>query len=144
MKTDLYELVYTSVAGQGLSETELMVMLEHARIKNKRLGLTGMLVYDTREIMQLIEGEEADVKELYRTIQLDQRHTLVEIFYEGSIENRSFSNWSMAFKMLDEDEKEAVMVGYEKLDHTRSPINLIKEGPPNRGKETFLRWRTKL
>lgn len=99
----LFELLYTSIAPAGLSDTELLSILEKARAKNQALDITGMLVYHNREIMQILEGEELKVRGLFQTIFQDERHTSVEVFYQGNIDHRAFSEWSMAFKLLDEN-----------------------------------------
>lgn len=140
----MYELLYTSLAIKNFSDSELKELLEQARVKNDRLGITGMMMYDDREIIQLLEGEKEVVKELYETIQSDPRHTIVEVFYEGLIESRAFKDWSMAFKMIDDDTRQLVLSGYEQLDYEGSPINLIKDNPPNRGKSMFLILRKML
>ena len=57
MANNLYELVYTSVASEDLSHTQLLQILEKARVNNKRREITGMLVYDNREIMQLLDQQ---------------------------------------------------------------------------------------
>lgn len=139
----MFELLYTSVSPKGLSEPELMALLQAARCKNQDIGVTGMLVYHDREIMQLLEGEENTVKNLYQSILTDNRHTSVELLYQGSVENRAFSGWSMAFKVLDENTVDALIPGYEAFERKISPINMIKASP-NRGKRTFLSLRDTL
>jgi hypothetical protein len=139
----MYELLYLSVSPRGLSESELEEILCAARLKNKRLGITGMLLYHDREIMQILEGDEDVVKELYKTIATDQRHSSVAILYQGGIENRSFSQWSMAFKLLDQDSVKELAAGFEEYDLEKTPLSMISDSP-NRGKRTFLRLRDTL
>lgn len=139
----MYELLYTSVSPVRLSDSELIQILQHARTKNKRLGVTGMLVYYQQEIMQILEGEKDVVKDLYQTISLDPRHMSVEVFYQGEIKQRAFANWSMGFKVLDEESIQKITANFEYFDKSKNPISLIKERP-NRGKETFLELRKKL
>ncbi|WDE12987.1 BLUF domain-containing protein [Thalassomonas haliotis] len=139
----MFELLYTSVSPKGLSEPDLMTLLQAARCKNQGLDITGMLVYHDREFMQLLEGEESIVKNLYQRILTDNRHTSVELLYQGTIENRAFGEWSMAFKLLDEKAVNALIPGYEEFDRKISPINMIKASP-NRGKRTFLSLRDSL
>ncbi|MBB1274427.1 MULTISPECIES: BLUF domain-containing protein [Psychromonas] len=133
----MFELLYTSVAPQCLSEDELMDILLKARIKNQQLGITGMMIYHDREIMQILEGDESAVKALYQTICEDQRHTRVNIFYEGHIEERAFPEWSMAFKSLDEAAVKKITLGYEGLNKKLSPMNMIKKSN-NRGKKVLI------
>lgn len=139
----MYELLYTSAATKSLSDSDLMGILEKARVKNQRIGISGILIYGYREFVQLLEGEKESVINLLRTIRTDDRHTSVEVFYEGPIDNRAFSEWSMAFKILSEDDKRNLVSGYEQLDPDDSPKNLIASNP-NIGKELLLMLRDKL
>lgn len=139
----MYELLYASVSPPGLSESELVDILEVSRAKNLRLGVTGMLLYHDREIMQILEGEADVVKELYETITRDNRHRSVETLYQGPIEHRAFSLWSMAFKILDEDSAQRLVSGFEEYDPEKTPISMIKDSQ-NRGKKTFLMLRDTL
>jgi hypothetical protein len=59
-----------------------------------------MLLHFNDEFLQLIEGEEPVVKQLYKTIAKDGRHQSSMIMREGPISVRFFSDWSMAFKSL--------------------------------------------
>jgi len=139
----MFELVYTSISPAGLSEVELMRMLKQWRLKNQTLNVTGMLLYHDREIMQILEGEEDKVKALFQTILMDNRHRNIEVIYEGNIKDRAFSEWSMAFKLLDENIIKIISAGYEEFNLKMSPITMIKESP-NRGKKTFLSLRDML
>ncbi len=141
----MYELLYTSVSSSELSHAELIELLEEARLKNKALNITGMLIYENenRDFIQLLEGSEVTVKELYQTIREDQRHTSVDVFYEGNIDKRAFLGWSMAFKMLDDNEKNQLIPDYEQLRKKHSLRNLIIENA-NIGKELFLYLRNQL
>jgi len=133
----MFELLYTSVAPQGLSEQELLGLLTKARIKNNQLGITGMMIYHQREVMQILEGEKSVVQAMFDTIVADPRHTRVSVFYEGAICERAFKDWSMAFKSLDQVAINKITNGYEGLDKTLSPINMLKESN-NRGKKVFI------
>jgi len=133
----MFELLYTSVAPQSLSEDQLMDILINARIKNKELGITGLMIYHDREIMQILEGEKTAVKALFQTIYEDKRHTSVGVFYEGNIKERAFNDWSMAFKSLDEEAVKEITSGYEGFNKLLSPIHMLKESN-NRGKKVFF------
>lgn len=47
--------------------------------------------------MQMLEGEEQTVAELYGTIISDERHTGVMTMLTGNISERNFVDWSMGF-----------------------------------------------
>lgn len=140
----MFELLYTSISPVGLSESDLIKILEKARLKNKRLGITGMLIYHDREIMQILEGEKSKVEELFQTIFEDDRHRSIDKFFQGEIETRAFSEWSMAFKSLDDNLARAMVIdGYEEFSKDISPISMMKTSQ-NRGKRAFLYLRDRL
>ena len=96
----LYELLYSSEASWEMTQKELLELLEQSRTKNKKLGVTGLLLYHNKEFMQLIEGEKSVILELWETIRKDERHFYAKVIYEGPIHERGFSEWSMAFKNI--------------------------------------------
>ena len=96
----LYELLYTSVSTRVMGTDDLVSLLEQARIKNARLGVTGLLVYHNREFMQLLEGEKNTVLSLWQTIRSDERHMSARSIYEGELDERGFVNWRMGFHEL--------------------------------------------
>ncbi len=100
----LIELVYCSVATRVMSADDLRDLLDVARRKNATLDVTGMLLYGdiTREFVQLLEGEEDVIKQLMSVISADDRHTSLDVIYQGKAECRSFEEWSMAFRRLED------------------------------------------
>lgn len=96
----LHELLYTSAANRDFNAHELDELLRRAREKNQRLQITGMLVYHNREFMQILEGEERTVRDLYEVIAVDPRHTGARVFYSGEIAQRGFAEWTMAYTSL--------------------------------------------
>lgn len=100
----LYCLVYTSVSSQELSDDDLKVLLQKAREKNEKLNITGMLLHMDPFFIQVLEGEEATVIDAYNRIKEDSRHHKVSLIYKKQINERCFSDWTMGFnKVSDED-----------------------------------------
>lgn len=97
----VFWLVYRSRAVRPLSDADLRTLLEEARAKNERLEITGVLLYRGERFMQVLEGEEAVVRDLYRTIRSDERHTDVETVHVGTIGQRAFPDWRMGAENLE-------------------------------------------
>ena len=97
----LLSLVYVSSASIKFSRQDLIDLLRQSREKNGRLGITGMLLYKDGNFIQILEGREQEVRDLYRTISVDTRHHgVIELMeYEGE---RSFPDWSMGFRDLND------------------------------------------
>jgi hypothetical protein len=96
----MLSLVYVSSATQLFSEEDLRALLAQSRDKNKRLGLTGLLLYKDGNFMQVLEGSEDAVLGTYATIQGDPRHHGILELIRQPIQEREFASWSMGFKNL--------------------------------------------
>ncbi|MCR9277143.1 MAG: BLUF domain-containing protein [Pseudomonadaceae bacterium] len=94
----IYQLVYVSRATAEVSEEELDALLDQARTNNARVGVTGMLLYHEGGFIQVLEGEESQVNEIYSRIDTDPRHSDPHIVLRHEIEERSFEDWSMGYK----------------------------------------------
>lgn len=97
----LWQVVYESKATRPMSESDLRLLLEHARTKNERMGVTGLLLYAQERFLQVLEGPEPAVRSLYATIQEDSRHTDVETILTARPSERTFSDWEMGLEHPD-------------------------------------------
>jgi hypothetical protein len=100
----IFELVYCSIAQPGLTLEAINEILETARSFNDEHNITGCLIYHDGEFLQILEGDQSIVMELYGRIEEDERHTNVSLLSTEEKEKRSFPNWSMAFHQFDENE----------------------------------------
>ncbi len=98
----MYYLIYISSAAIPFSSDDLLFLLERFREKNKRLGITGMLVYRDGSFMQMIEGEKQVVLDLFETIREDTRHCGVIKIMSGDVLRRSFEDWTMGFSNMED------------------------------------------
>lgn len=92
----LYELIYTSVA---VDEPDVEAILAACLQQNPRHEITGCLVYDSvrHTFIQLFEGPEEAVDQLYRNICSDTRHDNLYLLHRGTIGKRSFPDWHMRY-----------------------------------------------
>lgn len=97
----LREIIYVSAPTRPLGETDLASLLNRAREKNERLGVTGMLLYVSGNFMQLLEGPADALNSLIESIRRDPRHGNVTVILQREIERRSFPDWSMGYRRLD-------------------------------------------
>ena len=93
-------LIYVSAAKRQMTEDELADLLRACRKNNQRNGITGMLLYKDGDFMQVLEGKEETVKQLYAKIKTDARHHMVTQIVERKIDSRTFGDWSMGFRIL--------------------------------------------
>ncbi len=94
----MYSLVYKSVATSLFSFEDIDLLLDKARSYNNRHQITGCLLYHDGKFIQYLEGPQLRILNLYDKITQDPRHTEVELLSYGSIEQREFEYWDMAFE----------------------------------------------
>jgi hypothetical protein len=93
----LERLIYQSKASQDFGTLHLFNLLTEARLRNKRLGITGHLLYLDGQFTQCIEGKRASIDALWESLQRDVRHYEIELLARYAISERRFADWTMAF-----------------------------------------------
>lgn len=100
----MFRLVYVSSALADFGPDELLDLLVKARHKNDQKHITGMLLYKDGNFMQVLEGEESAVRQLFHTIENDTRHSGTIVLMEDPVDERLFGKWSMGFRNLTDAE----------------------------------------
>lgn len=112
----MFRLIYVSTARELMNKDTLVGILAKAREKNARLGITGMLLYKDGNFLQLLEGEESVVRELYDKIVLDAAHFDSLILMDDSVSDRMFADWRMGFRNLSDPELQS-LPGFAPFKH---------------------------
>jgi hypothetical protein len=84
-----------------MSENELQDILKISRKRNEASGITGMLLYLDPFFMQVLEGEDSVLVQLFERIKKDPRHHKTSPIYKESIQDRRFKNWTMGFAQIN-------------------------------------------
>lgn len=84
-----------------MSSEALLALLKQARARNAYLSVTGMLLYKDQSFLQLLEGPEEAVSEIYQSIEKDERHMNMRVLLDSKVEQRAFRRWSMGFQNLE-------------------------------------------
>lgn len=111
----LRQRVYRSTAPQGMSRGALHDLLEQARERNAREDITGLLVFHENCFVQWLEGPAAGVERVWRSIQVDPRHSEVEALPTPWSEQRLFPDWRMRLASGDQPLPEPDAVPVEPL-----------------------------
>lgn len=93
----LARLIYASALTAPLGPEALTTLLRKARVRNALRGVTGLLTFDSKYFLQVIEGTPPAVNDLYARIVTDPRHRNVTLLKYASIESRGFPDWQMGF-----------------------------------------------
>jgi hypothetical protein len=134
----LVSLVYVSHAVQNFSDEQLHDLLTVSRNRNLATEITGMLLYRDGFFFQALEGEDQAVEAVYEKIKRDPRHRGVYLIYKEVIAQRSFPNWSMGFKLLDDSALESV-AGYNSFLTRPDPHFFVDK--PSRAKALLTSFR---
>lgn len=132
-------LIYGSTATSRMSDSELLEILKKARENNQKLNITGMLLYYDNNFLQVLEGEEDKVTDLFAKIRTDPRHQGVMVYVKHPISKRQFGNWEMGFVNVANLETDKI-AGYsnflndpnhtiklEEISYAHSFLNIFRE-----------------
>jgi hypothetical protein len=97
----LIHLVYMSSAVRWPDMDELAELLHTAYENNRALGITGLLLYRKATFLQVLEGDEAAVRDVYARIQRDPRHTGLVKLIDEPLASRQFPDWTGSFELDD-------------------------------------------
>jgi hypothetical protein len=95
-------LVYVSTATMLPTQDIVEPILATAHRNNATFGLTGMLLWKEMAFAQLLEGPPESLDSLWDRLVADDRHEDVRLLSRWEIEERFFSEWSMASHRLDQ------------------------------------------
>lgn len=93
----MLSVIYVSVADPLIREEDIAAILLAARRNNQRDDLTGALIYNGHNFMQLLEGPAKKVEACLDAIRRDPRHSGMTEVRRRSVETRDFADWSMLY-----------------------------------------------
>lgn len=111
--TKLYEVLYVSTIAPTAPISVVADIAARSRAWNKAQDITGLLIFDGLRFCQQIEGSQKQVLALIERISSDTRHSNITIFHHGSLAERRFRSFSLAFTDVNDMD---VLARMEKLD----------------------------
>lgn len=122
------QLIYLSRANSEFSQSDIDDLVDKANLKNKALGISGILIYRDGYFVQFIEGPIDNISQLYSSIQSDPRHEIFSLIYqrEGNFP-KFFEDWQMKHiseKFMGIENTKAIK---EFIDKTSQGITLDKD-----------------
>lgn len=97
------QLAYVSTAVQLMTDSELIDILKVARSRNAKNDVTGVLLYSDGTFIQVLEGEPANIDQIFHSISNDKRHKNIIKLVDGSLDKKYFADWNMGFATVDKD-----------------------------------------
>jgi len=104
MDLHLISYVSSSLIEPPRIAAELEAISDASVSNNKQVDITGVLFFQNNHFFQVIEGSEAELRRLYRSLEHDRRHRDLAIIADHPVKNRSFGDWSMDTFFVDRPE----------------------------------------
>lgn len=99
----MLSVIYVSVADPMIGTEVLAALVAQAQANNARDALTGALIYNGQNFMQLLEGPVAKVEACLARIRADLRHNGMIEVRRRLVETREFAGFSMLYSPLFRD-----------------------------------------
>lgn len=108
----LHTLCYVSSCKDTLTAKDL----EHLFLVNKRNntehGVSGILIYNNGNFLQILEGAEDTVKNIFKKIKRDSRHRNLITLINNSIDERIFHDYESGFIHFEDPKKRKELRNY--------------------------------
>jgi len=95
-------VLYVSVADPALESDDVGDIVFHSQTRNLTDGITGIMLYNGMNFLQLIEGEAPVIDACYERIKVDPRHSGVVTLRESNIPVREFPEWAMRYSLVEQ------------------------------------------
>lgn len=120
-------LTYKSLATASPSEPDLHALVSKARTRNRKLGVTGMLIYEGGSFVQTLEGPKDKLEALWSSIRQDRRHEHIEVLSEHIAPSRLFSDWDLLLHSRLDDAPTSTKAKRKTPPAVRAHINRLVE-----------------
>ena len=94
----IFRLTYLSKPTKPFTDADFDDIESKSVKANNERDVTGLLVVNEDRILQILEGREEAVRELYNKIEADSRHTVVKLVCAVEDEVRLLMTWNMVVR----------------------------------------------
>ncbi|MFD2726853.1 BLUF domain-containing protein [Hyunsoonleella rubra] len=98
----LKTICYISDSYGSHSYEDLKMLYEKAKKNNQKNEITGVLIYNNGNFLQVLEGHPERVDATYSRIELDYRHQNIFKVININIEQRIFEDYNFGFTIIDD------------------------------------------
>ena len=97
------QFVYISTAIAGIGESDVDAMVQAALRNNRQFDITGFLLFNGQNFLQLIEGSGESLRGLMAMLYADPRHEGIVQLAALEIAERTCADWAMQRIRLSDD-----------------------------------------
>lgn len=132
----MFRLIYTSSACWRLSPRQVANIANVCGRKNRRVGLTGILVAHQGQFFQILEGDEDALYRCANLIRRDPRHGRFRVIEAQKIDARAFADWTF----VHESPQLLGLAGAERVAELRE---IMPMNSPLRGRDPEVRRKVR-
>jgi hypothetical protein len=96
----IFRLTYLSQPVKPFTDDDFDDIESKSIEANNVRDVTGLLIVQGERILQILEGREASVRELYAKIEADGRHTITKLVCAVEDDERLLLTWSMVVRSM--------------------------------------------
>ena len=93
--------VSDTLLSSPIIKNEMVEIVSSANIRNKKMDITGVLFFENNHFFQIIEGKEDNLRNLYDSIERDNRHCRITKLLDQPVSKRTFEDWSLETFYVD-------------------------------------------
>ena len=98
------QLIYMSTPADDTTQESLVSVVRKAQEYNLEHEISGFLLSDGQNVVQLLEGSKKEVMSLFEKIKNDDRHHHVQVLYQEVTENRAMPFLGMGLCFINSKE----------------------------------------
>lgn len=99
---DHYALLFVSDLAPNAPSDTISGIARQARSNNERTDITGLLVFDGKHFVQVMEGPQQAVVSTADLMKTDRRHERMEVLHSAAqTRPRRFPHWRLGYLVLD-------------------------------------------
>jgi hypothetical protein len=96
----IFRLTYLSRPAKPMTDEDFDDIESKSVVANNARDVTGLLIVKDERILQILEGREAAVRELYAKIEADPRHEITRLVSAVEDDERYLLTWSMVVRSM--------------------------------------------
>ncbi|MFL9881386.1 BLUF domain-containing protein [Herbaspirillum rhizosphaerae] len=123
------QLIYISQAVRKMSLEDLNTIQKQSKSNNQPIEVTGSLFYNGGWFLQVLEGPEVILNNLYNKIEKDPRHKDSRILYNEPAKFRTFPRWSMNMVNLDDRQSDKYVELVEVIEAAKTDRKIGSVSP---------------
>ncbi len=101
---ETYAICYVSTATKGIDRDKIHDLFNNSCQKNIAQSISGILLYNEGNFMQILEGTKSHLMTLFQSIKKDSRHNDIITLLDKPIPYSLFKGYNSGFSTIENNE----------------------------------------